>query len=538
MNKITKVHLATVFLLAGFFCWRSVPVAQALDSANAPADLVIGQQDFTHFDDNQGESAQAHTASWPNGMWTDGKKLVVADIDNNRVLIFNSIPTVNNASADVVIGQADMNGREENRGQSSPGANTLARPYTVSSDGVRLFVADLGNQRVLIYNSIPTSSGASADVVIGQTDMTQNTFHEEATADTLDYPYSVHTDGTKVYIADGHHHRVLIYNTIPTSNGASADVVVGQEDFNHGEANRGGSTPAANTLYTPSEVFTWGGKMFVADAFNNRVLIYNSIPTANNASADMVVGQIDMTSNLENLEGSLGANTLYTPYDAFTDGTRLFVSDYGNNRVLIYNSLPTGNHMSADAVIGQQNFTSNLENQGGPVAANTLNYPGALFYGAGRLFVGDVTNNRILSYSLNADQSWATKKSKNLGSGIKGKLSRTKVKFWGKKTTAKKGHVYAYENGVLKKAVKIKKNGKWKMTFSEKQRSVNKLFQFRFVNSANAVVEVSDQYNFYLTGKANKTSRAIRVISPVSMPSGGSSEKNEFNSSFWGLESN
>ena len=34
-----------------------------------------------------------------------------------------------------------------------------------------LFVTDLGYNRVLIWNSIPTSNGAAADVAIGQPDL-------------------------------------------------------------------------------------------------------------------------------------------------------------------------------------------------------------------------------------------------------------------------------------------------------------------------------------------------------------------------------
>jgi WD40 repeat protein len=42
----------------------------------------------------------------------------------------------------------------------------------VSSDGVRLFVTDLGYNRVLIWNSIPTQNNQPADVVVGQPDFT------------------------------------------------------------------------------------------------------------------------------------------------------------------------------------------------------------------------------------------------------------------------------------------------------------------------------------------------------------------------------
>ena len=39
-----------------------------------------------------------------------------------------------------------------------------------------------------------------------------------------------------------------------------------------------------------------GGKLYVADTQDNRILIYNKIPTTNNAAADVVVGQPNFTS--------------------------------------------------------------------------------------------------------------------------------------------------------------------------------------------------------------------------------------------------
>ena len=38
------------------------------------------------------------------------------------------------------------------------------------SDGTRLFIADGGNDRVLVFNHIPTQNGAEADIVLGQPD--------------------------------------------------------------------------------------------------------------------------------------------------------------------------------------------------------------------------------------------------------------------------------------------------------------------------------------------------------------------------------
>jgi hypothetical protein len=85
--------------------------------------------------------------------------------------------------------------------------------------------------------------------------------------------------------------------------------------------------------------------LFLADAFNNRVLIWNSIPTANFTPADLVLGQGDFTHRAANDDlqsGAIGANstarTLSTPAGVYVYGTKLFVADNANNRYLISNS--------------------------------------------------------------------------------------------------------------------------------------------------------------------------------------------------------
>ncbi len=47
---------------------------------------------------------------------------------------------------------------------------SLNFPRFALSDGTRLFVADSGNDRVLVYDEVPTENGAKADEVIGQPD--------------------------------------------------------------------------------------------------------------------------------------------------------------------------------------------------------------------------------------------------------------------------------------------------------------------------------------------------------------------------------
>ena len=160
--------------------------------------------------------------------------MFVADTGNNRVLIYNSIPTSNHASADVVLGQKDFNSFVQpdlTKTELEPKADTLLTPVSVTSDGQRLYVADLGHNRVLIWNSIPTSNAQPADIVLGQPnfetarannspelcdpdgedDEGEPTFPRRCAA-TMEFPRYALSDGQRLFVADGGNDRVQVFN--------------------------------------------------------------------------------------------------------------------------------------------------------------------------------------------------------------------------------------------------------------------------------------------------------------------------------------
>src|SRR5258708_34325752 len=62
------------------------------------------------------------------------------------------------------------------------------------------------------------------------------------------------------------------------------------------------------------------------------------------------------------------------PVSVTSDGVRLYITDLGHNRVLIWNSLPTQNAQAADVALGQPNLTSSIPNNsftGAPATAST-----------------------------------------------------------------------------------------------------------------------------------------------------------------------
>lgn len=520
-NKIFAAVLVAAMVAVGVLI--VVPAqTEAAATTNMAAGVVIGQQNMTGGSANQGGSAAANTFSIPRGMWSDGIKLIVADEINNRVLIYNSIPTGNNTSADVVIGQQNMTSGDDNQG-GSVAANTLRSPYSVWSDGEKLFIADAVNNRVLIYNHIPTLSNANADVVVGQQNMTSGDANQggSVAANTLYGPIGVYSDGMKLIVSDSSNNRILVYNSIPTSNNASADVVIGQANKTSNTENQGGGyTPAANTLYLPYGVHSDGQKLFVADWNNGRVLIYNSIPTADNANADTVIGQQNMTTPAT--ESLAAANILALSSEVFRFGNKLAITDRGNSRTMIYNSVPTSNGASADTVVGQQNMTSRDDNQGGSAGVNTLNNPRGITFGGTKMFVADTDNNRVLVYEVGAAYAIGKNKSANLVLGEKMKVKKKKFEFSGKRTDLKKGRVRLLVEGSSKKVVKIKKSGKWSIKYNHKTSGVVRM-KFKFYNSGGTNVQNSNNYFVQVSHSGTLTPVTLKSADFEPMSFSGSS---------------
>ena len=325
------------------------------------ATVVLGQPDFV-------STAFANTQTGfrtPTAVATDGTVLAVADTANNRVMIWKSIPTVIDQPADLELGQPDFNTILQGS-QVVVDNRTLRSPQGVWIQNGKLFVADTQNHRVLIWNSIPAVNRQPADLVLGQASFNlavqpdPTTGSTNAHPNTLLSPVSVTSDGTRLYVSDLGNNRVLIWNSIPTSNQQAADVVVGQKDLDTGISNDAAdlcpsngtdSTGAATfparcgkTLDFPRFALSDGTRLFIADGGNDRVLIYNQIPTQNAAAADAILGQPDenssvVTSNTDLFHPLLrqsGADITPTPTALAWDGTNLYVTDPANRRVLAF----------------------------------------------------------------------------------------------------------------------------------------------------------------------------------------------------------
>lgn len=195
---------------------------------------------------------------------------------------------------------------------------------------------------------------------------------------------------------------------VPAHAGYLASDVVGQnvsgvDDYTSSAANNGSISPIASGFTSPVSVTvdTTGHRLFVSEAGQNRVLVFNL--DSNNEpvddTADYVLGQPDFQTNTS----STSQSGLFGPVGVAVDSTheRLFVADGSNNRVLVYDiSGGITNGMDASYVLGQANFTTSpgVNDQKHARSPRGIAYDAA----SDRLFVTtDNTQHRVLIFDFN-----------------------------------------------------------------------------------------------------------------------------------------
>ena len=383
---------------------------------------LIGQSLYTTATANPDGVDSRHISGPRGSVAISGTTLYVVDTLNSRILGYNAVPSGIAGAASFELGQGDASGTDFSDNSTNGGENGLANPSKVSiatsGSTTHFVVTDTANNRVLIWNSPPTANTA-ADVVIGQTGYDGDSPNQGAsapTASTLSNPTSAMIANGKLFVVDQNNNRVLIWNSIPTANDTAADLVLGQTGFTTATS---GIDTYSSTLLTysmsmnqPSDLWTDGrGNLFIADTGNNRVLYYSVVPTGNNPQATYVIGQTAFGQN----SASSGAQHLDSPWGVYSDGSNLFVGDTGNNRVLQFSLSSLASGADAEYVFGQQDFTHtayNDDDQNGEngdqqnsqtntdPTANTLHSPkGVYATSGGVLYVADSGNNRVLQYA-------------------------------------------------------------------------------------------------------------------------------------------
>ncbi|MEI7918323.1 MAG: hypothetical protein WCH58_02975 [Candidatus Saccharibacteria bacterium] len=374
--------------------FNRVMVFSQITGNGQAATAILGQADTI----SSGAALSQGGLAGPSGIASDGTNIYVADTNNSRVMIW-SISATTGQNATRVLGQTWF----YSNGQTTTSAGMKLPEDVYYANNGYLFVADTGNHRVNIWSSSVTTSGQAANYVIGQTSFTASA--SGATPSNLYYPSGVSGDGSMILISDTENNRIMAYSTSISSNGQSAIFALGQLS---------GGTDVdfyGNTINNPQEkgfnspqgiaVDSVNHEMFVSDANNNRVLVFN-LDISNNLvdlNADYVIGQQSFSVTAPNQGSTAGQSTLNGPTGLFYDkvNQRLYISDTGNNRVLIYTSAISANGQSANLVLGQSNFT----NTNASASRSTFSSPEGITVNTSNNYVAvaDRSNNRVLIWT-------------------------------------------------------------------------------------------------------------------------------------------
>jgi hypothetical protein len=349
----------------------------------------------------------ARTLFGPRGCcaFSGNGPLWVADTGHHRLLGWRERPSTSGVAADWVIGQPDFFSEGRN-GKTDPGPATFNVPTGITAYQEGLVVADAWNHRVLLWRRVPTASHCPPDLVLGQENfehVEMNQGRSAPSADTLYWPYGVAGWGDTLAVADTGNRRVLIWLAPPQDNGQPADLVLGQFDFDRRDENAGGA-PSPMSMRWPHAITRWGDELCVADAGNNRIMIWNRIPAKPGAECAWILGQTD-AAGVDHNGGRYWphAGSLNMPYGVASVGDWLIVADTANSRLVGWHRHDLATGAQARALAGQPTFEMKGDNQWMFPSRDTLCWPYGLSICEGLLAIADSGNNRVMIRPLHRE---------------------------------------------------------------------------------------------------------------------------------------
>ncbi len=313
--------------------WNKLP------TGNTPPDIVLGQQNFTTNDPGIGLDG----LNWPVAVSTAQGKVVVADTENDRLLIWNSFPTQNGQSADLEI-------KDIEDGQSGPADLGISKrkigwPWAVWTDGTRIIVTSTATASVLIWNNFPVKNDQPADIVL----YANNNFGT---------PRSIASDGKHLMIGD-HNAKAnnnrggnYFWKTWPTKDDQPYDFFVaepgkmGEEQLPNKNDQAGG----------PGGEVIWGGMSVNGKLFGvtNLLSIWNSFPENKNDAPDLLIG------GLPGIQGyDFGGSQSGDGTGVAVVGDKLYISLSNGNKIIGFNSLPTKTDQKPDFAVGALDINTN-----------------------------------------------------------------------------------------------------------------------------------------------------------------------------------
>ena len=287
---------------------------------------------------------------------TNDGKLLVADSNNNRILIWNTFPTTSGEAASFAI---DIDAADGHSG---------TWPWGVWSDGSKVMVSQTGGGKILIWNSFPTSGSANPDIKINSS--------------MIGTPRSITSNGNYVMIGDENANgecigangtrSTHIWTSWPTTSrdpDACVDNWVGGTIVNEKiyTIAAGGeslyfwdSLPMSTNevssnkiLALPGKGHKWqggddggiayaNGKLFVGEYNRSVVSVYDTLPLSPDEEPDWALGA-NSVNDFPLLDDAIIQNAVIA-----SNGSMLFVSSDFDRSLSVWKNLPGSSSAKPD----------------------------------------------------------------------------------------------------------------------------------------------------------------------------------------------
>jgi hypothetical protein len=288
----------------------------------------------------------------PGQVATDGTNVFVADPSAHTIRKI----VIATGAVTTLAGTSGRTGITDGIGAAARFRN----PAGVTTDGVNVYVADSGSHRIrkIVVATREVTTLAGGDTA-GAADGT-------GSAARFDNPGAITMDASHLYVADTWNHAI---RKIEIASGVVTTIA-------GGSAGSADGTGLAAQFRFPGGIAVDGTNLYVADTLNHavrKVVIATGVVTT-------IAGSVDASN------GSTDASGLSARFDSptgiSTDGTNLYVGDYGNHtirKVVIASGVVT-------TIAGAAGTKGTGDGQG---ASARLFYPWGVANDGVRLFVGD-----------------------------------------------------------------------------------------------------------------------------------------------------
>lgn len=401
MNLKHKLFFSVASFITVIF-GLSIFATPAFASGNYLAGDVLGQTDYTshgtgdsstQYDDPWGSTAidTVHHRLFVTD--NDNNRVLIYNLDSNNNLISHA--------ADYVLGAPNLNS-QGNYGSSSTDMyyptglaydSVNNRLFVLNYYSVDVF--DFSNG---ISDGMPASYELGQSGGFGATSCTTDraNFCYDYSGLAFD------PTNERLFVEDQTDLRVLVFNVDPSSiqSGEDASNVLGQSNYSD-MTSEGGQNGFGSLLYAGIAYDYETHMLFVTDTGDNRVMVFDlSNGITDNMPASYILGQTNNT-NTGAVKGQNGFSDPYG-LGIDIANNRLFVDDTDECRVMVFDlSNGISNDMPASAVLGQPDFnTYNCSESQGGFGGDGYSNNLAFDPTNERLYVPNYTDNRVLIYDF------------------------------------------------------------------------------------------------------------------------------------------